>query len=159
MSYPPFSSAHRASVSSIASSSGDHYNPSASHSYSYGPPPSSTGSISPPPSPKPRSHSPSFSIASNRSRARRLSLLSSPLPSAGARRESDAFGGQAYDDALQPDEEEELGYELDDVDAVAPRGRRETFQPLTRQEKWWMGLSAAVVLALTVVSCVMTFLS
>lgn len=153
MSYPPRTqSTHRASITSIASSTDDDHLPSAAYTYSYGPPPSSTGSISPPASPT--LHSRTSSTCTNRSRARRLSLLGSPLPHASARRESDAFGGQAYDDALEPDEEEGLGYEFEEVDTGG--GKRETFQPLTSEEEAWMGVSAGVVLALTVLSCVVT---
>ena len=160
MSYP----LSRLSSASSAFSDTLEYASSQVPVYSYGPPPSSTGTLSPPSSPA--SHSRKFSLTgTGRSRARRLSLLSSPnLGGApfGGRRESDAFGAE-YDEALAPDEELEMEMDVlggDDVEEGKDLGRRrpfrETFQPLTAQEIWWMIFSSSLVLALTVVACVVT---
>ncbi|KAM0753595.1 hypothetical protein T439DRAFT_322489 [Meredithblackwellia eburnea MCA 4105] len=208
MSYPP----PRLSTSSFASDF-DVYS-TGNHGYSYGPPPSSTGSASPPMiSPR---HSGShqtaarsisgISIASSgrRSKARAFGGVSIDLsppkpqrtPTLGAsrgRRESDAFAGKEYEDALRLTEDE---YEEDVVDGEYSRstggtergidaleeelgtgitggkGRelghalggqprrayRQSFQPLTPEEMWWMSLSALAVLGLTVVACIVTAL-
>lgn len=168
MSYPP-----RHSTSSIASDIQVYSLPDP-NSYSYGPQPSSTESL--PDSPFLGSHSshsraPSIlSLAGRRNRTRRASILG-----------TEAFGKE-YDDALAHsddeayDEEEGGGLERLEEDlgggsGSGHRGRelghamgggrggyRQSFQPLTSDEVWWMAVSTVIVLALTVVSCVVTAL-
>lgn len=114
---------------------------------------------------------------SRRSRARAFSFLldSSPLPptshtpSPGGRRTSIStldhsylpFGGDAYDFALRAEEEEEdERVELSDStpagEAQQRRQYRQTFQPILKEELWWMGVSAATVLGLTAAAVVLS---
>ncbi|KAL8283504.1 hypothetical protein RQP46_005607 [Phenoliferia psychrophenolica] len=147
------------SFSDPSSSSIDHFDHSPIHSY--GPPSTADDDYDP------HSHSRSHSTASTttipgsrRSRARRLSVLLSPSlypsPTPGV---SDVFAEREYEDALKHEEE---GLELDalGIDDQGETGGgikyASTFQPLTREELAWMGVSAVVVLALTAVACVFT---
>jgi hypothetical protein len=110
-----------------------------------------------------------------RSRARAFSFLldssplppSSPAPSPGGRRPSlsstldDPFAGEAYDFALRAEEEDddervELSDSAPTGEAQQRRAYRQTFQPIVKEELWWMGFSAATVLGLTATAVVLS---
>lgn len=116
---------------------------------------------------------------SRRSRARAFSFLldSSSTPVHGRRaslsstlgdHHSDLpFGGDAYDFALRAEEEEEEDLEPElgaaaggggggGAEAQQRRAYRQTFQPIVQEELWWMGVSAAAVLGLTVGAVVLS---
>ncbi|ORY66790.1 hypothetical protein BCR35DRAFT_181744 [Leucosporidium creatinivorum] len=116
-----------------------------------------------------------------RSRARAFSFLldNSPqvlpslTPSPGGRRTSIStlddrsdlpFGGDAYDFALRAEEEDDEDVEAVEFtsssggggEAQQRRAYRQTFQPIVKEELWWMGVSAATVLGLTATAVVLS---
>lgn len=133
-------------------------------------------------------HSRTFSTTSTgtsagggRSRTRAASLIStgnligfhSPIPV--GRPEDAPFASPDYDNALAPtptdsegeDDEEAVGVELrrlskegrpSGAGGGAGRSYRNSFQPLIREEWYWMGASALSVAILTVAAVILTFL-